>query len=129
LTVDVEKKNPYQFSAAEKRWVPVGEPPSLKTSPGSRKSKDVLDMFAAKTEEKSPSSLNGGKVEEEVMIDEQVGHETARVMEWMKECEQPVLMNLLDDVVKNPGEPRRLSSLADRRHRHEFDKSSAREST
>jgi hypothetical protein len=39
------------------------------------------------------------------MIDEEVGHETARVMEWMNECEQPVLMNLLDDVVKNPGEP------------------------
>ena len=106
LTVDVEKKNPYQFSAAEKRWVPVGEPPSLKTSPGSRKSNDVLDMFAAKTEEaKSPSSLNGGKLEEEEMIDEEVGHETARVMEWMKECEEPVLMNLLDDVVKNPGDP------------------------
>ena len=104
LTVDVEKKNPYQFSAAEKRWVPVGEPPSLKTSAGSPKSKDVLDVFAAKTEEKSPSLLNGGKLEEEEMIDEEVGQETARVMEWMKDCEQPVLMNLLDDVVKNPGE-------------------------
>ena len=85
----------------------MGEPPTLKSSPGSRKSKDVLDVFAAKTEEeKVPSSLNGGKLEAmEEMIDEEVGHETARVMEWMNECEQPVLMNLLDDVVKNPGEP------------------------
>ena len=85
----------------------MGEPPSLKTTPGSRKTKDELDVFAAKTEEeKSPSSLNGEKLEEEEMSDEEVGLETARVMEWMKECEQPVLMNLLDDVVKNPGEHR-----------------------
>jgi hypothetical protein len=106
----------------------VGEPSSLITGPGIRKSKDVLEMFTAKTEEKSPSLLNGGKVEEEEMIDEEVGHETARVMEWMNECEEPVLMNLLDDVVKNPGEPRRLPNFSERRQCNELDDSSARES-
>jgi len=55
------------------------------------------------TEDKSSSLLNrGGGQDEEMMVEGQ-GHESARVMEWMKECEEPVLLNLLDDLVKNPG--------------------------
>src|SRR5277367_4922694 len=87
--VDLEKKNPYQFSMAEKKWVPIGETQSLKTSAGSCKNKDILHIFGAETEDKSSSLLNlGGQQEEEMMQ----GHETARVMEWMKECEEPVLL-------------------------------------
>lgn len=65
----------------------------------------MLEIVAEEQVNASSLSHGGGKQEEQEKVFEEVGDESARVMEWMKECEEPVLSNLLDDVVKIEGPP------------------------
>jgi len=72
-----------------------------KPSAESRKSKDTLDILE-KEQLNATSSLNREGKNERAFEDAR-DSDSARVMEWMKDCEEPALLNLLDDVVKIEG--------------------------